>query len=235
MNFDHVIKILNGLLADNNSDTFNSSWIRKHAPHCYQFIYKNIRTELGHIDWDRVTFALDRKFQRRWVPGQKPKSRIPYEDSSEVAAVLKKYREKLYVFITCTNQDERRMQDVISIALVRLAQYGNLSAKKEIIKLIQYAIDDWIDRYHCLSHWRGYDEEIQRRLETCIRHYRYTGSFLNYVFLTLVYAGRSLYPLYECSLDEPIAFDSKRNKIENVVQDPETNEIFLYKRTHFDP
>ena len=232
MIFDQVIGILNETLSRHNPDTFNSSWILKHAPHCYRFICKNIRTELGHIDWDRVTYALEWKFQRRWVPRRRHKNRRPYENSSEVDAVLKIYNEHLYVFITCSDQQERRMQDMISIALVRLAQCGNQSARREIIKLVRYTIDVWIDRYQCLSRWQGYDDEIQKRLETCIRLYRYTGSFLNYVFRTLLLAGRSLHPLYVYSLDEPITYDAKRSKIENVFQDPDTNEIRIYSRTN---
>jgi len=71
MDFDQAIRILNGLLADKNPATFSSSWILKHAPRCYRFILKNIRTELGYIDWDTVTYALNKKFQRRWAPGRR--------------------------------------------------------------------------------------------------------------------------------------------------------------------
>ena len=183
------------------------------------------------MDWDRITFALDWKFQSRWKPARRPKRRNSYEDPIEVETVLKRYNETLYVFISCSNPVDRRNQDAICIVLVRLAQQGNLSAKQTIVNLVRYTIDDWIDRYHCMSRWRGYDDEIQKRLETCIRLYRYTGSFLNYVFRTLLYAGRSLRPLLVYSLDDPITFGAKRNNIENVVQDAETNEIYLYKRT----
>ena len=34
------------------------------------------------------------------------------------------------------------------------------------------------------------------------------------------------------SLDEPITYDAKRTKIENVFQDPDTNEIRIYSRTN---
>lgn len=232
MDFDHAIRILNRVLTKKNPDTFNSSWILKHAPQCYRFIYKNIRTEFGHIDWDKVTCALKRKFQRRWGPGRKPKSPVPYEDSSEVRAILNNYEGKLHVFLTATDQNDRRLQDNISISLVRLAQYGNLSAKQEVIRLVRDTIDVWIERHYVLSRWQGYNEEIQRQLEACIRRYRYTGSFINYVFRTLLYAGRGLQPLYVYSLDDPIAFGAKRRRIENVFKDSETNEIRMYRRAH---
>lgn len=230
MDFDQTIRILNNLLTDKNPDTFNDCWIHKYAPQCYRFIYKNIRTEIGHIDWDTVTYALKRTFQRRWAPGQNPKHLEFYEDFSEVKAILNKYQEKLYVFIVPTDQNDRRIRDMISISLVRLAQNGNLSAKQEVMKLVRYTIDEWIERYNFLYKWQGYDEEIQKRIETCIRRYRYTGSFINYVFRTLCYAGRGLQPLYAYSLDEPITFGTERRKIENVYQDSETNEIRICKR-----
>lgn len=231
MDFDQAIRILNRLLAAKNPDTFNSSWILAHAPQCYRYIYKNVRTELGHIDWDRVTSALPQKFQCRWMSGRKPRHRRPYEDSSEVNVILNKYQEKLYVFLDLDDQDDRRIRDSISIALVRLAQHGNLSAKQEILERARYTIDGWIERYRSLACWQGYDEEIQKRLEACIRCYRYSGSFLNYVFLTLVYAGRGLRPLCVYSLDDPIAFGSEKRRVENVYKDAKTNEIRIYKRT----
>jgi hypothetical protein len=229
MDFDETISILNGLLTDNDPATFNSSWVLRNAPECYRFIQKNVRTEAGRIDWDKVTFALAWKFQRRWTPMRKPKSRTPYEDSSEVHAVLDKYPGKLYVFLAPSDRNDRRIRNIISISLVRLAQYGNLLAKQEAMKLVRYTIDDWIERYRFMSCWEGYDEKIQKCLERCIRRYRYTGSFLNYVFRTLQYAGRGLKPLCAFSLHDPVAFGSEKCKIENVYKDVETNEIRIHK------
>jgi hypothetical protein len=230
MNFDHVIRDINNKLAKKNPDSFNSSWIHKHSPSCYRYILKNIRTELGYIDWDRVTFALDRKFQRRWTPCRKTKSSHRYDDYSEVKTILNKYQDKLYVFLSPSDQNDKRIRDIISITLVRLAQRGNLSAKQEVMKLVHYTIDDWIERHNALVRWQGYREKIQQQLEGCVRRYRYTGSFLNYVFRTLLCAGRGLRPLYAYSLDEPVVFGSKRLKVENVVQDEETNEIYIYRK-----
>jgi hypothetical protein len=66
MDFDHAVKTINKLLIEKRSDTFSSSWILKHAPRVYGFIQKNMRAEIGGINWDRVTRALDRTFQRKW-------------------------------------------------------------------------------------------------------------------------------------------------------------------------
>ncbi len=143
------------------------------------------------------------------------RSCIGYRDDSEVKAVLKKYRATLYVFVSPQNRSDRRTADVISVALVRLAQCGNESAKQELMKLLVFTIDDWIDRYWFLSRWRGYEAEIRTQVERCIRRYRYSGSFLRYLFRTLDYAGRGIRPLLAYSLDEPI-FDGSAHKIDRV-------------------
>ncbi len=228
MDFDHAIGTLNRTLTDNDPTIFNSSWVLTNAPQSYRFIQKNIRTETGRIDWDEVTSALDWKFQRRWTPGRKTSNQTPYKDLREVNAVLNKYPGKLYVFLAPSDRDDKRIRNVISISLVRLAQYGNLLAKQELMKLVRYTIDGWIERYDFLSMWDGYDEEIQETLEGCIRRYRYTGSFLHYVFRTLQYAGRGLQPLYAYSLHEPVAFGSAKCRIENVFKDGETGEVCIH-------
>jgi hypothetical protein len=229
-NFDQVIQAINELLHVKNPESFSSSWILKHLPRCYRFIARNIRTDLGSIDWDRITSALDRKFQRRWTPQRKPGKRQPYEDHVEVARILDRYNDKLYVFISPLDNNDERVRDIISISLVRLAQSGNLSAKHEIFGLIRFTIDDWIEKNDKLICWLGRHEIIEQRLDVCIRRYRYSGSFIRYLFKTLIYAGRGLRPLYACSVDDPIVPGSTRRIIDNVIQDITTNEIRVYRR-----
>ncbi len=230
MNFDESIGILNGLLSEKKPEVFNSSWILKHAPSVYRFIWRNIRTDLNTVDWDRVTYAIEWKFQRRWAPGRLKKNPVPYENSAEVEVIMNKYQEKIYVFVAPADLNDRRTRDIISISLVRLAQNGNLLAKQELMKLLGYTISDWLERFYFLSRWQGYDDQLRENLERCIRRYRYTGSFAMYLFRTLQYAGRGIRSFYAYSLDEPVAYDAEKRKIENVVQDAETNEMQLYTR-----
>lgn len=224
MHFGLVVQILNELLSREHPEAFRSSWILKRAPQCYRFILKNMRTDLGAIDWDRVTCALEWRFQRLWIPGHRNRSRVSYHNHGEVKLVLEKYRSKLYVFLSPQDALDRRIRDTISIALVRLAQHGNLSAKQEIMELIQYTINDWIDSYHCLSCWRGYEADIRMQVEGCIRRYRYSGSFLRYVFRTLEYAGRGMQPFQANSLDEPI-FNSSVRRIDRIGRNPWFNVL----------
>jgi len=228
MDFKAVAMRLNALVSRKRPEVLTSSWIFKNAPECYRFIQKNIRTDWDAIDWDRVTSVLDWKYQRRWMPRRRPKRLNPYRNRKEVDAILDRFRDKLYVFIVPADRVDRHLRDVISIRLVRLAQRGNVTAKQEIMRLVRYAVDEWLDQPGYMSRWRGYDEKIQETIEGCIRRYRYTGSFFKYLYRTLQYAGRGIQPFYAYSLDEPVTTNSDKRKIETVVQDPETGEIGLY-------
>ncbi|MGH7826076.1 MAG: hypothetical protein ACREQ7_12990 [Candidatus Binatia bacterium] len=201
MDFATAIKTLNALLTNRQPVEFNSSWIRTHAPRCYRFFQRNVRREYGGIDWDRVTVALDRKFQRLWKPSEARKPRKSYEDRSEIETILRKHPGKLYVFISPRNKNDERLADRIGISFVRLAQKGNLLAQRELCDLVKFTVDTWIERYETIARWYGHEEELQSQLTACIRRYRYTGSFLTYVFRTLEYAGRGIMPARLYSLD----------------------------------
>lgn len=201
MDFSRVVVTLNGLLARTEPDVINSSWIRTHAPRCYRFVQQNLRREFGGIDWDRLTCALEWKYQRRWAPSRTTKNRPRYEDRAEVETIFQKYRGKMYVFITPSSKHDMQTRDVIGISLARLAQQGNSLAQQELIGLLKFTIDNWIERYSFLARWQGHEDEIQNQVEGCIRRYRYTGSFVNYVFRTLECAGRSIRPIQMLSAD----------------------------------
>jgi hypothetical protein len=192
--FGSVIQTINRLLAEESPELFNSSWILRRAPHCYRFIRKNVRTDLGAVDWDRVTCALEWRFQRRWTPIRRIRARVKYRNSEEVKLVLEKFHGKLYVFVSPQDRADRRIRDIVSIRLVRLAQYGNESAKQELVRILRFTIDEWIDQNCFISRWRGYESELQMQVEGCIRRYRYSGSFLRYLFRTLEYSGRGIRP-----------------------------------------
>jgi hypothetical protein len=225
MDFDSAIKTLNRLLRKKQPHTFNSSWIRGYAPHIYCFFQQNIRRESGGIDWDRITRALNRKFQRQWITSRRNGTK-PYRNKAEVKIILLKYDGKLYTFLTPDDKDNNSIRDIISIALVRIAQKGNVTAKQEIIKLVGFTIDEWIEHNPKISRWKGYEYLIQKRIEGCIRCYRYSGSFMGYLFKTLEYAGRGLRPITEYSLDEPLYYGQKK-KIDTIAQNPETEEILI--------
>ncbi len=220
--------MLNRLLLQNSPETFNSTWILKRAPGCYSFIRKHIRSEVGSIDWDKITYALEPKYQHLWAPRQKRSSK-PYRDRREIGLILNKYRNKLYVFVAPGDSMDLQIRDKIAVALVRVAQAGNVLARAELVDLVRYTIDGWLDSYCYMSRWRGHEDEICKQLEGCIRRYRYSGSFLRYVFRTLEYAARGIRPFFAGSLDDPIATDARERKIDNVIHDPEINEIVTYR------
>lgn len=199
--FSAVVETLNELLERTQPDVINSSWIRKHEPRCYRFIRQNLRREFGGIDWDRLTSSLAWKYQRRWKPVRSKKHRPQYDDHHEVETILKKYHEKMYVFIAPSSKHDRRARDAISISFVRLAQQGNLAAQRALMELFGFTLESWIERYSFFLRWRGHEDEMQHQLEACIRRYRYSGSFVCYVFRTLECAARGIRPARMFSLD----------------------------------
>jgi len=225
MDFDSAVKTINKLLIETRPKTFNSSWIRGCIPHIYRYFHKNIRRESGGIDWDRITRALDRKFQRKWIISRRKGTKL-YRNKSEVKIILCKYEENLYTFLTPEDKDNNSIRDIISIALVRIAQKGNVTAKQEIIKLVRFTIDEWIEHSPKISRWKGYEYLIQKRIEGCVRCYRYSGSFMGYLFRTLEYAGRGLKPIVVHSLDDS-PYPVGRKRIDTIAQKPEPDEILI--------
>jgi len=193
MDFHSAVNTINKLLEEQRPDSFNSSWILKHAPRVYRYIQKNVGADVGGIDWDRFTRAIDRRFQKKWRPSYR-NSNKSYRKKGEVGVILQKYHSKLYVFIAPFDKNDEYVRDLISIALVRIAQKGNVIAKEEITKLVRFTIDDWIKTRPTLSSWEGYESLIPVRIEACIRCYRYSGTFIGYLLKTLEYAGRGLTP-----------------------------------------
>ncbi len=202
MDFVSAVKAINKLLRTIQPHTFCSSWIRLHAPHVYRFIQKNVRAEVGGIDWDRITRALDRGLQRRWQASHRGRRSERVRGKKAVGTILRKHHDKLYTFLSPAGADDERARDIISIALVRIAQRGNAAAKQEIINLVRPTIGEWIERCPKLSCWEGRDDLIGERIECCIRRYRYSGTFIGYLFKTLEYAGRGLRPIVAYSLDD---------------------------------
>ncbi len=213
MEFNYAIQKLNELLREKKPDEFNGSWIKTNAASIHSYFCENIKTENGDVDWDRVTSYLERRFQRRWIEVI-PKLNDPYENRSEVDLVLAKYSDKLYTFLVPMDEDDKRIQHLMIIGLVRIGQKGNVVAQDELIKWIKYITDDWIDKYSEMKRWKGYSDEVEITIKNCVRLYRYTGSFLNYLFRTLEYSARGKPPVF--SLDKPI-LNGKRTRIDYVL------------------
>lgn len=213
LNFDTSIEILNTVLADKDPKTLSASWIYRNTPNVYRYMYKNVRSETGSIDWDRVTSSLDKSFQRRWVRYRYKQAKL-YEKQDEVDLILTRYKDRLYTFICSATKEDKAMQNRMLVSLVRIGQRGNISAQQEVIKWVTYIVDDWIDKYPQIYKWRGYKDEVDERIKGCIRCYRYTGSFLGYLFRTLEFSARGKPPT--CSLDDKF-LDGKTSRIDYVI------------------
>ncbi len=200
MNSKKAIYKLNTILAKENPSVFSSSWIFKQSQPLYNFFSKKFRTENGDVDWDKVTIKLDKSFQRRWIRYKRKKINF-YSNKEQVEKVLEKYRDKLYLFLTQSNKREQKICNNITISLVRLSQKGNLKAKDELVSWVSYIVNDWIDKYPQIHKWKGYPDEVSDQITGCIYRYRYTGSFLGYLFKTLEFSARGKPPI--------VSFDDK--------------------------
>jgi hypothetical protein len=152
-------------------------------------------------------------------------ARTPYENRDELDKVLGKYRDTLYVFIASSSLKEDQVRHRVAVALVRLSQRGNVLATQELVHLLRFTVEDWIDRYFSLRRWRGAESELDGAIEGCIRRYRYTGTFFGYLFKTLEYSAYGLKPFH--SLDDFLP-GTDRRRAEVVGRDPESGETRLY-------
>lgn len=213
--FNVAIKTLNKILKQEQPKTFSSSWICKNSQPAYNYFRLNLRTENNDVDWDTVTQALHRSFQKRWVRYKRKNIKL-YERQSEVDVILEKYKNKLYTFLTPADERDKKIQHKMLISLVRIGQKGNICAQEELIKWVTFITDDWIDRYPQMYRWKGYTDEIPDKIKGCIRLYRYTGSFLGYLFKTLEYSALGKPPLV--SLNDAI-FNGDKTREEYAVAD----------------
>ena len=88
----------------------------------------------------------------------------------EINLVLNRYREKLYVFVAPVDSNDLFVRERIAIGLVRVAQSGNVLAKLQLVKLVRYTVDMWLETYRHMSRWKGRNDEIRKQLEGCIRN-----------------------------------------------------------------
>lgn len=221
MKVEEALKNLNQLLEERQPHTFSCSWIVTNAPNIYRCIWKHIKTENGDVDWDMVTSALDRTFQRRFVR-YRQKQVKSYERQEEVDLILTKNKDRLYTLIAPLSERDKLMRHRILVSLVRVGQKGNTRAQEELIKWVTFITDDWIDRYPQMLRWKGYEDEIGDKIRHCIRCYRYTGTFLGYLFKTLEYSARGKPPL--CSLDDTVLGGAKR-LAEYVITEDNQNRV----------
>ena len=60
------------------------------------------------------------------------------------------------------------------------------------MEYMQFMAEDWIDTYPLLWRWKWFSHELPQKIESCIQRYRYTGTFVGYVYKTLEYSAMTL-------------------------------------------
>jgi len=225
MHFEQVIKNLEKVLEDKNPAIFKSAWILENSPEVYRFIIKNIRTKTGDIDWDKVISSLNKRFQRIWIPPRHKPQRVRlYRNKKEVDSVLKDYKDKLYIFIAPIDDNDKRLRDAISIPLVRIAQKGNVRAQQKLVFLLKQIAQQWIEYCPRFYRWRGHSDDLEPRITACIRCYRFTGSFIGYLFKSLEYSALGLNSFQAYSLDSCIP-GTTFSMADILTKDPQTGQV----------
>jgi hypothetical protein len=215
--FCKATETLNAILKQERPKSFDPLWIEQQDEGLYKYMSKNIRTETGAVDWDAVTITLERRFQKRWYWYNKRKAiaALPYENKEELDFILAKYQSKSYTVFVQENENDRKVRDKILISLVRVSQKGNVLAQQKLIEWLTLIVTEWIEYLPPIAKWKGYPDGIIENIQQCIRCYRYTGTFIGYLYKTFLYSARGLRST--CSLNDPIGKGNK-TRIDFVIQ-----------------
>lgn len=204
--FSTAIQKLNQCLKQKKPKVFNPFWMKANARDLYEYFSAFVQLPSGDIDWDFITVHLDKSFQKRW------KQSVEYSDSyncqTELNEILVAYQKELHVLYVPQNKEEKITQDRIIIQLVRLAQRGNSLAKEKVLDCTSFVIYEWMENSKCMKRWKNYSNEIPSKVESCIKNYRYSGSFIKYLYMSLYYSSRGLRTTV--SLDQPIGRQNKK-------------------------
>lgn len=217
--FCKATETLNTVLKQKQPKTFDPLWIEYHVEDLYKYLSRYVKTETGTVDWDSITVTLDRRFQKRWYwyRPKKTLKAVAYENKEELDLILIKYSSKLYTLLVPIDKQDEKIRDQIFIRLVRIAQNGNVLAQKQIMEWLTIIVNEWIENSSTIAKWKGYSDDIELRIQGCIRCYRYTGTFIGYVYKTFEYSARGLRPLYKYSLNDPVGKGTK-TRIDYVIQ-----------------
>jgi hypothetical protein len=95
-------------------------------------------------------------------------------------------------------------------------------AQQELIRWLMFIVNEWLDRRRWQVYkWKGYTDDLEDKMKGCTRCYKYTGTFLGYLFKTLQYSSRGMRPMIKYSLDDTV-FDGEESKINYLTHDQQT-------------
>ena len=223
LKFKAHIERLNSFLKITLPRIFGPELIKIFLPDSYFFFCGHLQLKNGDVDWDLLTICFDKSFQKRWRL-KKGRNLNSYSGEEEVREIFNSYSSKLYTLTIVSSAEDKIIRDRILTRLVRTAQRGNESARQQVVLKTNFMIYDWMENSKYMARWRGYESEMERTIESCIRNFQYSGSFCIYLYMTLYYSARGLRQTQ--SLDASVGKTRKR-RIDFVVAASEEMENYV--------
>lgn len=190
-NFQKLINDLVNFFEETQPLYINKSLIRDNANALYKRIARNVRKENdGKIDWPRIVIAWPEEWQKKWVWERCSEEKLPqkwkmtqgsYSCQDEVQIILSENKEYLYTLVSASSKEEKKIRDEIMNSLIRLAQNGNIEARKKLTPYLELKCADWgsaREGFH--SSEMAYDE-IMKKIDTCINNFDFSIGFLKYL------------------------------------------------------
>lgn len=201
---------LNDLIERENPKEISYRLIQRLNPNLLEFLRKNFRNKSGRIDWVFIVKNLNPKFRDRFIFPVNHNYNTPkesYEDMNEVDKNLVDLKKYLYTFID-TNPDStgetNEKRNEICMILIDLAKKGNINAERELINLISYLADRWIEALPNFKVWDFHKDRLHETIRRCVYNYQPKGPFVGYVFKSLKMAALGLERVKEISFEDHI-------------------------------
>ncbi len=225
------VQELENVIEQQKPNPLGPVWIQRHVPSLCGRLRYWIRNEAGKPDWSRVVGILREPYRGLWRQRKSLERCFPattYRNEEEVRTVIQKHANKLYTFITATNDKDMAHRDTICRELIRLARRGNADAEERLIELVSPLIDHWSMTEKHLSSLSGGNEMAMDKLRRCIYFFQEEGraQFLRYLWKSLFFVAQKLKTI---SLDAPVRGCEKNVTVLDTIGRFDSGEFWRHR------
>ncbi len=161
----------------------------------YAFLLLNFKDVKGGVDWKLVSEQSGIDFDDKFLPPKNHKRSTPeqqYENNEEMQKAIGDNKKYLYTFLQSDPGREFEKRNEICTVLINLAKKGNKSAENEIINLISYLADRWVETIPNFEVWKYHKDRELEIIRRCIYNFEPKVPFVGYVYKTLKMASLGL-------------------------------------------